>query len=91
MSQFGYPFPKRKWDAILQGETTTAGQVSHNLPHIQMDNWKSFWQHLQACHGEHHASTTKNNSQIHAKYQLLGYLLKQEIGFYGRGGCQFFN
>ena len=39
------------------------------------DDWQSFWQHLQAGHGQHHVVTNKNNSQISCKISGFGHPL----------------
>jgi len=62
-----------KWDAVLQGETTIAAQVFHNLPQMYKDDCNSFWQHLQAPYEITVSFILKKTTlQSHKKYQTLG-------------------
>ena len=65
--RFGAPSQHRKWDAVLQGDTSIASGVFHNLPYMYQDDYRSFRVHLQDPHGPHHIISVKNNFQISGK------------------------
>ena len=62
----------RKWDGVLQGETSIAAEVVHNLPLMyEIDN-SSFWKHMSATYGAHRVISTKVDSQFAHKVSELG-------------------
>ena len=67
---FGAPSLHRKWDAVLQGETTIAAEVFHNLPPMYKDDCKSFWQHLQAPYEITVSFILKTTLQSHKNIRL---------------------
>ena len=58
---------------MLQGESSIAAKVFHNLPQMCKDGWTNFWSHLQAHYGPHGVIYAKNNSQISHKSLDLGH------------------
>ncbi len=64
---FGAPTQQGKWDAVLLEMTSIATWVFQNLPYIQKDNWKCFWQHIRAPYGSHYVISVNNNPHVSSK------------------------
>ena len=65
--RFGAPSQHRKWDAVLQGDTSIASGVLHNLPYMYQDDYRSFRVHLQDPYGPHHTISVKITPKFQAK------------------------
>ena len=65
---------------MLQGDTSIASGVFHNLPYMYQDDYRSFRVHLQDPHGPHHIISVKNNSQTSGKMLDFRYPLSTKYG-----------
>ena len=71
--RFLAPSKHTKWDTMIQGETSIATWVVHNLPQMYHDDWRSFGQHIWAYYGPRCIISAETNSQISCKILDFGY------------------
>ena len=76
--RFLVPSQHRKWDAMLQGETSIVAWVFPELCYMYINDWMRFWQHLRAPHGSHQVISSEMGSQIAYKIPDFGYPLSTE-------------
>ena len=70
----------RKWDAVLQRETSIANWVFHSHLWFYKDQWKRSWQHIWASYSQHHVISAKTSPNFFAKYQNLDTPLNRRSG-----------
>ena len=78
--RFWVAFQHRKWHDVLRWEVYIDVSVCHSLYYMCNENWRSFHQHIRAPGGQYHVISDENQSQFHAKYQLLGTLSEWKYG-----------
>ena len=70
----------KKWDAVVQGQTSIAAEVIHSLPYMQKEDGCSYWFHLLPPCGSHCVISARVDSKIAYKMQDLGYPLSMGKG-----------